>query len=190
LELLKIIDTNNINNIVFDAWDKESLLIVSHVFYGDTRAFVLVPRAGNWEELRQTSQNIFDLNAVKKRREEITAENAKVALINESGNDIVASRVKDLLQENFEYKNTVALSTLDEPEKNTIVYDLSDGKMPYTLDELAKKLPAGISEIFPEKYEKSLGNIAPDIVIVAGQDLIRNFGMEKGSFEEYNNSAE
>jgi lactate dehydrogenase-like 2-hydroxyacid dehydrogenase len=64
-DVLKKLDTQNINNVVIDAWNKESLLKVQHIYYGETRAFALAPRVGNWSEIQELAENIFDLNKKK-----------------------------------------------------------------------------------------------------------------------------
>jgi len=189
LELSKKLDTNNINNIVINAWDKGSLLKVSHIFYGGTRAFVLVPRVGNWSELREVSQNAFDTNKIQKRREEIAKENATIAIINASGDEKIPDKIKKLLKDNLDYKNVISLS---DPEKNieeeTRAYDLSSGQKPFTLDELALKLPAELSAGISESRRKPLNNIRADIIVVIGKNLIERYNMEEDSIEEYRNA--
>ena len=59
LRLIKELDTNNIANVVLDAWNPESLLKVSHVFFGDLRSFILIPRVGNWNEIRWRNHTPF-----------------------------------------------------------------------------------------------------------------------------------
>jgi LCP family protein required for cell wall assembly len=191
LELIKKTDTENINNAVIDAWNENSLLIVSHVFYGDTRSFVLVPRIGSWKEIQELAKNIFDLNFIEKRRTEIAAENASVIIINKSGTDLALKRIEALFKENFGYKNIAVIYDRNKNlEELTSVYDLSDGKKPFTLDEIAKKLPARIQSDTENNYKKDIQNITADLAVIIGKDAIENYKMEKDSFSEYNNSAD
>ena len=186
LVLIKNIDTDNINNVVLDAWNKDSLLKVSHVDLNGVHAFILVPRVGNWSEVHDAAQNIFDANARKIRRENISAENARVALIDGSGENIVAGRIKKLLTDNFDYKNVIALSNQKKNlAEKTMVYDLTKGKVPFTLDELTKKIPAASEYSLPKDYSSLLSNIQTDLVVVIGKDIISRYNMDEVSIEEY-----
>lgn len=191
IELIKKIDTNNINNAVVDAWNKDSLLKVSHVFYGDLRSFILVPRIGNWSEVQDLAQNIFDTNIIKRRREEISKENATVAIINNSGNNLAAEKIKKLLQENFDYKNVMALSNpIKNIQDDSFIYDLTGGAKPFTLDELILKLPAKPAPDLDENYKNIVAGTSPDLLVVIGKNLVKKYTMEEDSFEEYNKSAD
>jgi LCP family protein required for cell wall assembly len=191
LSLARKIDTDNITNVVLDAWKKESLLKVSHVFHGESRAFVLIPRVGNWSEVEDLAQNIFDINEIKKRRAEISKENATVAIIDKSASAVAARRIQNLLKENFEYKNVAGFSSSDrQTEDVSVIYDRTQGGKPFTADELAKKLPAKISyENFPD-YQKSAGNFEADLVVVLGKDLAERYNMVEASLEEYTASSD
>ena len=187
--LTKKLDTQNINNVVVDAWNKTSLLKVSHVFYGSTRAFVLVPRVGNWSEIQELSANIFDLNKIKRRKLEITNENASIGILNQSGNNQVAGKIQKLLNENFGYKN---VSLFKENKKSlietTLVYDETNGAKPFTLDEIAKKLPAQVSY---EKFFLPLTSTEKqDLVIVIGKDLISKYNIEEDTLEDLNKARD
>jgi len=187
-ELSKKLDTRNINNVVVDAWNKESLLKVSHVFFGNTRAFVLVPRVGNMSEIQEMAQSVFDLNKIKRRKEEIAKENATVAIMNKSEDSALAGKIKKLLSENFGYKNVVVVSdNRKTAEEKTFAYDLTGGAKPFTLDEIVGKLPAAASYELPESYKNAIKNISADIVIVLGKDIVSKYNMEEDSVEEYRN---
>ncbi len=187
--LSKKLDTQNINNVVIDAWDKESLLKVSHVFYGATRAFILVPRVGNWSEIQELSENIFDLNKIKRRKTEIANENATVAILNRSGDIQVAGKIQKLLNENFGYKN---VSVLKEARtvlaEKTLVYDTINKSKPFTLDEIAKKLPAQVSSQNPPLITNSLAK--PDLIIVIGKDLVSKYNIEEDTLEDLNKARD
>ncbi len=189
--IVKKLDTNNINNVVIDAWSKNSLLEVSHVQYGDLSAFVLVPRVGNYSEIQELAQNLFDLNAIKRRNQEVADENATIAIINESGGGAkILQKIKNLLQQNLNYKN---VTVLDNPDKalqdTTTAYDLTDGQKPFSLNELVTKLPAAASYDIPQDLvsppQKS-GSTKPDIVLVIGKDLVSRYNMEEGTMEDLN----
>ncbi len=189
IELSKKLNTANINNVVIDAWNKESLLKVSHVFYGEnqeTRAFVLIPRVGNWSEIQELSQNVFDLNNIKRRKEEISKEGAKVAIMNKSGNAELLGKITRLLKENFDYQNVTVLNDYDRAvQDSSTVFDLTSGTKPFTLDELVRKIPAKASYSLSDNYKKITTKNTPDILVVLGKDIPPQYNMEEDSIEDY-----
>jgi len=190
-ELSKKLDTNNINNVVVDAWNQDSLLKVSHVFFGNVRAFVLIPRIGNFSEIQELAQNVFDLNKIKRRKEEIAKENANVVVINKSEEAGLVFKIKKLLSENFGYKNVIVVSDSQKTaEEKTTAYDLTSGSKPFTLDEIVGKLPASASYDFPENYRNAIKNVSADIVVVLGKDIISKYNMDEDSVEEYRNAGD
>jgi LCP family protein required for cell wall assembly len=185
-ELSKKLDLDNVINATVDAWNKDSLLKVSHVFHGDTPAFILIPRVGNFSEIQDLAQNIFDLNKLKRRREEITRENAMVALINKSGDNGIVNKIQKLLSENLVYRNvTIINDPRKDPEDTTILYDTNSGIKPFTLDEIATRLPADVSYALPDNYKKITEKQSPDIVLVIGKDLINKYNMPEDSIEDF-----
>ena len=145
---------------------------------------------GNWSETQELAKNIFDLNALKDKQAKILAENATVTIINASGNSAVADRIKDLLQKDFGYKNVLTLSGANlSPIDTSQLYDLTKGTMPFTLSELATKLPAPVSYDSPNNYAKIIGNVHTDILLVIGKDLITRYTMAKDSVTDYNAAA-
>ena len=186
-ELTKKLDTVNVTNVAVDAWNKDSLLKVSHIFYGETAAFILVPRVGNYSEIQDLAQNIFDLNKIKRRREEIIKEDASIILINKSQNDTVANNIKKLLNENLVYKNVSIIndSSVRKFEEKTFVYDIIGGTKPFTLDELATRLPATVSYSLPEKYKNISEKNQPDLILVIGKDLISRYNIVEDSIEDF-----
>lgn len=195
LELIKRVDTNNINNVVLDAWNKDSLLKVSHVFYGNVRAFVLVPRVGNYSEIHDLAQDIFDLNKIRRRKEAISQENSTIALLNKSGDKSLTDKIKKLLSDNFGYKNVIIIQDVKDKklgqwEKETVAYDFTSRNKPFTLDEIVTRLPAKATGANNNKYQESVQNISADILVVIGQDLIEKYKMEEDNIEEYNKAEE
>ena len=190
-ELIKNADTNNINNVVVDAWNKDSLLKVSHISTSSGMAFILLPRVGNWSEIHDLAQNIFDLNVLKRRQDEIAKENATVVLINKSGYAPLTQKIKTLLNDNFAYKNVIVLNDPDKTEEDsTGVYDLAKGTKPFTADELIKKLPAKIASDLDGSYQKIIENTSPDLVVVLGHDIVDKYDMAEDSFDSYNKASD
>jgi len=190
-ELTKKLDTVNISNAAVDAWNPDSLLRVSHILYGDVLAFVLIPRVGNYSEIEDLAQNIFDLNVIKRRRAEIAKENASIILINKSGDNTITPKIKKMLGENLTYQKVSVMDDANtDSESTTFVYDLTDGIKPFTLDELALKLPASVSYSLPERYRQLGEKNQAEIVLVIGKDLISRYNMAEDSIEDFKKAQE
>ena len=191
LELAKELDTQNITNVALDAWNKDSLLQIVHIPLADSSYSALVPRVGNYSETRDLAQNIFDLDALKRKRAAIAQENANIALINASGNNLITARIQKLLSENLDYKNVTVLNI---PGKTTAdvstVYDLTNGTKPFTANELVTKLPAAISYDSAIPYPTSQGSKQFDIVVVLGKDLVGKYTMVEGTVQDLNNDRD
>jgi hypothetical protein len=191
LNLAKKLDTQNINTVVLTAWEKDSLLRVTHIFYGETRAFALIPRTGNLSEIQELAANIFDLNVIKKRQEEVQREEARVKIVNLSGENSLLPKIQKLLTESFNYQKVSApYLTPKENSEKSLVFDLSEGEKPFTLDELSKKIPAEISPLagIPVQFENSTSEA--DILVILGKDIVSRYNMEEANVEEYRNSEE
>ncbi len=187
LTLVKNLDTNNINNVVLDAWKNDSLLRGSRM----TGISALIPRVGNWSEVQDLAQNIFDTNQIKRTCEEIAKENASVVVINRSGSSVVINQINKLLKDSFGYRNVVVLSDSEKNVSNkTLVYDLTGKNKPFTQNELMKKLPAKNGGVLETKDKNLLGNVSTDLVLIIGQDLIPRFSLAEVSFKDYNEDSE
>ncbi|MFZ2975455.1 MAG: LCP family protein [Candidatus Moraniibacteriota bacterium] len=183
LTLIKNLDTNNINNVVLDAWKSNSLLRGSHM----AGISALIPRVGNWSEVQDLAQNIFDTNQITRTREEIAKENALVIVINRSGSDVVINQINKLLKDSFEYKNVVVLSDSGKNvTQETLVYDLAGKNKPFTQNELLKKLPAKNGTLLSAQDKNIVGNVSADLVLIIGKDLIPRFSLAEVSFKDYN----
>ena len=193
LKLLKQLDTQNINNAVIDAWKKDSLLKVSHIFYKDLRAFILVPRAGNYSEIQELAKNIFDLNVLKARQQKIADENAQITLLNASNDFMLPQKIRKFLSQNLNFKNiTIIKNESLKQTPSTKIIDLTSGQKPFSLDELTKKIPATLSEnsteknLLPEKIDKS-ENTDYDFIIILGKDLKASHNYQEDSLDDLNN---
>jgi LCP family protein required for cell wall assembly len=190
-ELTKKLDTNNINNVVVDAWNADSLLKVSHVQYGPIAAFVLVPRVGNYSEIKDLAKNIFNLNTIKRRKDAIGIEAASITIINSSGDAKIVQRIQKVLQENFAYKDVTLLASTNKTlSEKTTVYDLTNGQKPFTLDELATRLPAVVSYNSATNIAQQLQGKKSDLVLVIGKDLIDRYNIEEGTIDDLNNARD
>jgi LCP family protein required for cell wall assembly len=205
LELSKKLDTQNVNNMVLDAWNKDSLLKISRSIRETVGASALVPRIGNYSEIQELAQDIFDLNKIKRKREEISKENASVMIVNQSGDYSLVEKIRKLLSVNFDYKNIKVKNATDKTVADkTFVYDLTGGTKLFTLDELVKKLPAHLASDVPENIRRLVNpakksaetslenNESADlpIVVVLGKDLVEIYNIEEGTIQDLENSRD
>lgn len=182
INLSKNVDTQNINNVVVDAWKPDSLLKVSHVAVGDVMAFILVPRVGNYSEIQDVAQNIFNQTEIKKRQVAIAEEEAAIEIINQSGDSQLATKVREMLTENLGLtKVTISSASTISLAEQTFLQDNTNSAKLFTLDELLKKLPAKLAS------EKIIGeNSKAEFTIILGKDLVENYKFETDSIADYN----
>jgi len=185
LELAKNLDTRNATNVVLDAWNKDSLLKVYHVPMENGMAFALVPRTGNWSEIQELSKNIFQLEQLEKKKAEIQKEDAHLTILNKSGNFSLSGKMKKLLSSDLNYKNVALLTDKNSAlEEKSVVIDLTNGQKPFSLEEIAIKLPAAVSYQAPAWLKDILGGQETDLVVVIGKDLIDSYNKEEGTVED------
>ncbi len=187
IDLAKKSDTQNIANVVVDAWQSDSILKVSHVFAVGVRAFVLVPRVGNYSEIQDMSRNIFDLDAIRRRKAEIEKENASITIINQSHYKNLDSKVRDILENKMKIKNIkTAYAENSGTLSDSYVYNKANGQKIFTLDEIIKILKIKLSEENSAIIEKQEN----DLVLVLGNDLGDIGSFDEDSIEDYKNSEE
>lgn len=190
VDIVKKIDTHTTVNKVLDAGKPDSVMAVSHVFLGGVRAFILFPRTGDYAEIQDVAKNIFDLEAIERKKEEIVKENASVAIVNQSGLKDFDGKLNNLLKK-FGYAVKVsprqAAKCRDAKycvpmSDNTTVYDLTSGLKPFSLEDLAKKLGAKISAYPPDNLSAACQEI--DFCLVAGSNLIDKLNYEENSIQD------
>jgi LCP family protein required for cell wall assembly len=189
LKLTKNLDTQNINNAVVDAWKEDSLLKVSHILYENTRAFILVPRIGNYGEIQDLAKNIFDLKILERRKIEIKSENPTIGLINATDSYSTYSKLEKLIKKGLGFENVQRINIkLDTPSEKTTLFNLTNQK-PFSTDELIKKVPATINATpFPLTEKLATENIDYDIIIILGKDLNEIYHYDEDSLEDLQKS--
>lgn len=164
-ELGKTTDLRNASTVVVDAWRKESLLRVSHVEVSGVRAFILVPRTGNWSEIREVSAHIFDQEDIRKRTEQVALEAPSILVISRpedvSKAAAFARTVKGALGSGLDVDTEIS-PMLEKSAKSAIMDRTSLGK-PYSLDSLLRTFD----------LEKSAASVPADV---------RNTAISKADF--------
>jgi LCP family protein required for cell wall assembly len=148
-QLASTLDTQNVTNVVLDAWKPESLLRVDHIILAGTRSFILVPRTGNWEETRGLAENIFTLDALQKRKSLLQNEQARVVIADPGETLQGAEKLAAYLRRELSVEVTVVYSPqLDKQTELGMLYQRSAKEKPYTFDELSRRLPVTRSSSF------------------------------------------
>lgn len=190
LSLARKLDTKNVTSIVVDAWKKESLLRVSHIQVGSVTAFILVPRIGNWSEIRDISENIFHLDTIKDRQNNIKKEGASLTLIALSKDTALAQKMKTYIVEEmgFEDVTIVSSDTLKERPEESMIADRIGLQKPYSLDELMRKFSlkkedsSPLSQSDTSDFEITIGNDLADTLSL--DDNLSSEVPEDNSFPE------
>lgn len=165
ISLFKKIDTQNITNIVIDAWKPGSLLISARYYNTDHGTISgLVPRIGSYREIRDRAINLFDLNKIAQREKDIKKESPTITLINASDNEALAARVKDTLTL-IGFTDIITVQPSKNTEQKTVVIDNTARGKPFSLDALLKKVPAQKSHESSEDHNR-------DFVIILGNDIV------------------
>ncbi len=187
-DLLQDIDTSKIVSRVLDT-SPNGLLYSDYTADG---AYVLQPVAGDYSEIQALAKNIFNYTAISK-------ESAKIEIQNGTATNGLADTTANLLKD-IGYNVVEVGNAASNTETTTIIYDLSLGNNPETLQLLKKELAAEVSAnapIFlsdstadvigqtnPEiPIENSIGNLTNvpttetediDILIVLGSDILES----------------
>jgi len=179
IKLIQRLDLQNINTVVVDAWKKESLLKGTHVELGGTIGSVLVPRSGNYSEIKELAENIFSLEELKRKRAEIAKENSSIAIINQTSDNQITGKIRHLLGTDLDYNNISILSGNQKgSEAKTQIYDLTGGVQPFTLNELVTRLPGEANYAPTESLKKLAEEEKIDMVISLGKDLLTRYNKE------------
>lgn len=173
-ELSKTLDTQNITNRVIDAWKPESLLRVDHTILGGTRAFTLVPRTGNWQETRELAQNIFQLDALAAKKEELRKEEASVLIVDNGETLQSAEKLARYIERELGIEATVLYTPSLEADKDPAMLIVRDGELrkPYSFEELLKRLPltrGTQSFSLPQKSPET------DFILTMDEELAESF---------------
>ncbi|MBN2854554.1 LCP family protein [Patescibacteria group bacterium] len=160
-----------INFVLNDAPD--NYLISSR---GEDGAFILLPKSGNFSDIRNLVQNIFpepeEPVIVKAKNSEIKniSGTSSVAVLNGTWVTGLAGRKSALAKEAGFQVLEVANAPMRDYEK-TIVYDLSDGEKSSALKILKEILNAQESKSLPEWVkEYKLSSSSPDLIVVLGSE--------------------
>jgi LCP family protein required for cell wall assembly len=153
IELLNKINPYNINSKVLDAWSPDSLLAVSHVLLGNVQAFILVPRTGNYQEIQNLAENIFDLNKIEKEKEAIEKESARILVVSNQYQN--SPRVKNFFEKmGYSVEAEENSEIYQNCQQNIKIFAPQNSEKIYTLNDLTRKFQADIEENLDFDYSE------------------------------------
>lgn len=185
VRLAEKINVYQSNNKVLDAWSKDALLASSHLPLGGVMAYVLLPRARNYEQIHELAENIFNLNMIERKKAEIEKEKARVAVFSPNREDF------GKISQAFRHWGYEIQIKKDEEVENkcsqeSVVFSEKGDKI-FTLDDIALKIKADVKEEKNEKY----GDF--DLLVCLSQDAMKYFDRqildEKDEKEELQEST-
>lgn len=158
-EIAKGVDPKKVQTKVLDT-SPGGLLIFGNI---PGAGSIEVPRAGvgNFSEIQAFVHSYFADSYIKEER-------AKVEIQNGSGRPGIAASVTTLLKA-YSY-NVVATVTAKTVKPNTIIYDYSKGKKPYTVRYLEQRF-----RVQAQRLPRATGNEA-DVVLIIGADYKLSYG--------------
>ncbi len=136
-------------------------------------AYILTPKSGDWSEVQEVAENIFNTSVIQR-------EEAVIEIQNSTSETGLASRTAERLQTMGYNVETIGNATTETVLSTTTIYDLSAGAKPYTvaslknlLDaEVAIDIPTAGTETAASNTNQSLqtGQSDTDILIIIGTD--------------------
>lgn len=168
----KDIEGDSISNKVLD--NSSNGLLYNTI--NDQGAYVLLPKNGDFEEIKYLVEHIFE-DAPVKDRDEVIVENATLEIRNGTWiNGLANRRAVDLEKYGF---NVIRIgnSSLKNFEKS-VIYDLTFGEKINSLKVLKEKTDASVSFDIPEWLRQDIeGDLGgednpqkPDFILIIGQD--------------------
>ena len=172
LALVRTLDTKNITTVVIDAWKRESLLRVSHIPTQNGNAFVLLPRTGNWKEIRTLAHHVFSLESLRKEQERIANEHASLLILNSPDQRILADTLRQLLTDELGFEK-VSLSErrLEDTPKHSTISDTTGGQKLYSHNALLSRFD--LEQTSPPDSSRDRYPQA-DFILTIGEDLEEN----------------
>jgi LCP family protein required for cell wall assembly len=166
-EMLRLVDlARNINNdeVINNVIDQESGFLTTTS--GRNNAYLLMPINNSFDEIKAFCSNIFNAEVIQ-------TEEAKIAVLNGTTIPELA-RSNGIKLQNEDFNVVFVGNSIDNDYEKTVIYDLSEGKMPNTLKTLMEKYDANISTIdfSSQKIVKysDPGAEDADFVVILGLD--------------------
>lgn len=179
LHLAENVNIYQTTNRVLDAWSSDSLLGSSHVELGGVMAYVLLPRARNYSQIHDLSENIFDLEMLERKRNEIEKEDASITVAIRKGQS--SYKIQSIFRK-LGYKNTSIKSDNEfasSCKDQTLILARRENPKVFTMDDILEKFEAKVSYQENEDFES-------DILVCLSDDAEQYFEKQNLTQEEEN----
>jgi len=160
---MKDVDASSLSRYVLDD-NPEGPLYASTMPLPDGDAYVLLPRRGDWSEVRQIARNIVTYDALPDATEKPPA---KIEVRNGTVVPGLAAKTREQLENIGFDVETIGNAKRQDYEK-TVIYDLTNGGDPETLHTLKNFLNAEIALTLPG-YLTS--DVTPSDVSISNGDM-------------------
>lgn len=177
--LVKDVNKDNIINKVLD--NSPSGLLVDGV--GDTGAYILTPRAGDFSEVIYLFNNLFGTPPASQNsrsQNEKVKDDIKVTVLNGTWVNGLGSRVAVTL-ENYGITVVQIGNSSRQNFEKSVIYDLGYGAKRSSLEFLKEKTGANIAPTLPDWLKEDVAAAAkngqieqPDFIIILGTDADTN----------------
>jgi len=163
MKVAKLYDGVTQDQIVTKVLDNgaDGLLVADHTQDG---AYILRPKSG-WEDfsaIQYAVQNIFETSAIAR-------ENATIAVYNGTGTEGLARTTANNLKSLDYDVETIGNASA---QLTTIIYDLTGGNKPKSVEALQEKIGGTVKTILPPSIQTLLDPENPvDILIILGSDF-------------------
>jgi len=177
-KLAREIDTQNVTNVVIDAWKKESLLRVSHVDVSGVPAFILVPRVGNWSEIQDVNTNIFERTQKEQEKIAIQKEAPTLTLYGKGADRAILEKIALYIREElfFPTVTVLTISPLDKRPERSIMREEGVLEKPFSTNELLRRFsPERVSDLPIAPNNKVPTS---DFDLLVGSELISAFSLD------------
>jgi len=168
LSLTKKINIHQTVNQVIDAWSSDALLASSHVKLGRVWAYILLPRAKNYSQIQDLAENIFQQDILKRKKEAIKKELARVLLITSQTQQF--SHLKKSFEGlGYKIKLQTDYPSLECQNRDRVISFSTPPKL-FTLNDLADKLATTV-----EYQPFTLKDDTYDVLVCLSDKSVRYF---------------
>ncbi len=172
LALIRTLDTKNITTVVIDAWKRESLLRVSHIPTPNGNAFVLLPRTGNWKEIRTLAHHIFSLESLQQERERILEEQPSLLILSAPDQGDLTDTLRQFLTDELGFEEISVFINLEDTPKHSTISDATGGQKLYSKNAIISRFD--LKQTSPSNLSRDHSYSRADFILTIGEDLAEN----------------
>lgn len=138
INLANRINIHETTTKVLDAWSKDSLLGSTHIELGGVWAYALLPRARNYSQIYELSENILELEKIERKRESIEQEDAQIAVVPQNYHS--PAKISSIMKKNGYDATLLSVEKHSQCSSGDAILSFAGKPKLFTLDDLADKL--------------------------------------------------